>query len=453
MILRETNETSGTTDTADIAIVGGGFTGMALAHRLANGQRNIVVYEARQTPARRFAGELLQPGRLSVLGAPLLARLRKLGAPIYGFAIMRRPDEPATLLPYDAERGGLGLGIEHAVLVEELRRSAAECPGVTVRYGARAEVAFAASDIAVGVQAEDGHRTHAPLTLSAEGRHSRLRSRLGFPTESRLVSFTAALRLSDATLPHPGFGHVFLGAPGPILAYPISERDVRVCFDLPAGDHAEATLRPRLVSDYLPFVPDPLRGAIAAAMENGDVQLVANHAIRTERCVAPGVGLVGDAGGCAHPLTAAGMSVCLNDIELLAQEIDLCDVTGEPIDVALDRFEAQRYRFVRVRETLTDALYRLFEHAGASGEALRDALFAHWKVAREESLELLACQSSSSAQLQREWGKVALRAIGGVLLGESGPRLPALYDLARFAATQLPKLRDVRAVDAARRAS
>lgn len=453
MILRETNETSGTSDTADIAIVGGGFTGMALAHRLANGQRTIVVYEARQTPPRRFAGELLQPGRLSVLGAPLLQRLRQLGAPIHGFAILRRPDEPATLLPYDEARGGLGLGIEHAVLVEELRRSAAECPGVTVRYGARAEVAFASSEIAIGVQAEDGHRTLAPLTLSAEGRHSRLRSRLGFPTESRLVSFTAALRLRDAMLPHPGYGHVFLGAPGPILAYPISSRDIRVCFDLPAGDQSEATLRPRLVRDYLPFVPEPLRGAIAAAISNdgdGDVQLVANHAIRTERCVAPGVGLVGDAGGCAHPLTAAGMSVCLNDIELLAQEIDLCDVTGESVEVALNRFEAQRYRFVRVRETLTDALYRLFEHAGASGEALRDALFAHWRVAREESLALLACQSSSSDQLQREWSKVALRAIGGVLRGTSGPRLPALYDLARFAATQLPKLREVRAVAAAR---
>jgi len=423
-------------ESADVIIIGGGFTGSALAHALSDGKRRIVVYEARRTPAHRFAGELLHPGRLSVLGHALTGRLRARGADVGGFAVVPGPGQPATLLPYE---GQPGLGIEHAVLVDELRLAAAEQPGVEFRYGLRAEARLVDGQVR-GVRASDGSELDAPVVFGSEGRHSRLRSQLGLPTETQLVSFTAALRVDGGQLPHPGFGHVLLGGPGPILAYPITPTSVRMCFDLPAGDEVQAAgLAALLARDYAPYVPAPLRAAMLSSLEHEAPQLVANHAIRTGRCVAPGAALVGDAGGCAHPLTAAGMSVCLNDIGLLREELAVLGAQ-HTVDNALARFEARRYRFVRVRETLTDGLYRLLEHRGASGPALRQALFAHWKRDRSRSVALLSCRSSNANALRSEWIRVALRALGVVAAGGSGPRRPALSDLASFVGVQLPRL-------------
>src|SRR5437764_910259 len=54
---------------------------------------------------------------------------------------------------------------------------------------------------------------------------------------ARLVSYTAAVLVEDTALPHDRYGHIFLGAPGPILAYPIegagSATSVRMCIDVP----------------------------------------------------------------------------------------------------------------------------------------------------------------------------------------------------------------------------
>ena len=417
------------TEQADVAIVGGGFTGAALACARADGRRRSVVFEARRTPSARFAGELLHPTRLGVFDDALLTRLRRRGADVLGFAVVPEPGRPATLLPYRAASpdAPLGLGSEHAVLVEELRRAAAERPGVELRFGARAEVTYHEGR-AIGVRTGEGDRVNADLVLGAEGRHSPLRAQLGLPAATRLVSFTAALRVRKAELPHAGFGHVLLGAPGPILAYPIGPGDVRMCFDLASNPHLPS-VPARLRAQYAPAVPEPLRSAMLRSLDGDgeELQLVANHAVRTTGCVAPGVALVGDAGGCAHPLTAAGMSVCLNDVQVLADEL----ARSRPSVAALRRFELRRYRFARTRETLTDALYELVSHTGECGPALRGALFNYWRSARARSasIALLSGEDSSSLALGREWSRVLVGAATLVARGASGPRVAALGDL------------------------
>jgi 2-polyprenyl-6-methoxyphenol hydroxylase-like FAD-dependent oxidoreductase len=438
----------------DIVIVGGGFTGAALANALADGKRRILMLEARRTPTARFAGELLHPARLDVLGAPLLARLRARGADVAGFAVVPGEGAAATLLPYPSP----GLAIEHRVLVDELRRAALERPGVELRLGVRAEALVDAGGYTVGVRTDAGAHIQADLVLGAEGRHSRLREQLGLPSTTRLMSFTAVLRVDGAELPHPGFGHVFLGAAGPILGYPIERASsaaqppssaslrspigggaVRMCFDL-LETCTLPGLPSRLRGEYARFVPEPLRTAMLRALdERADLQLMATHAVRTRHCVARGAALVGDSGGCSHPLTAAGMTVCLNDVRVLADELARAGIS----QAALQRFEERRYRFARARERLTDALYELFGHDGASGPLLRRALFHYWngsERAREASIALLACTESSPRAFFTEWGRVLALAAAGAARGEAGPRGPVLTDLLRFAGTQLPPL-------------
>jgi 2-polyprenyl-6-methoxyphenol hydroxylase-like FAD-dependent oxidoreductase len=420
---------------ADIAIIGGGFTGAALANALADGKRRIVVVEARTTPAPRFAGELLHPSRLDVLDRALLLKLRARGADVLGFAVMPAGGGPAQLLPYAVASAQPGLGIEHDILVEELRAAAAARPGVEFWTGSRGEVEFEWGR-AVGVRCEDGRTVTAELVLGAEGRHSTIRSQLHIPFDKRLLSFTAALRV-EGTLPHPGYGHVFLGAPGPILAYPIGAGAIRMCFDLPlGGENRPAHLPARILREYGPSVPEPLRAQMRRALGAGGLQLAANHAIATGTCIAPGLALVGDAGGCAHPLTAAGMSVCLNDVGILAEELH---DRFEP--EALRRFQSRRYAFARTRAELTDALYDLFTHCGPGASALQNALFRHWGRSPEglcASVGLLAGEESRPSVLRREWAAVLGRAL--LDAARSPGRFEVLRDVVRFAAPRIPSL-------------
>jgi 2-polyprenyl-6-methoxyphenol hydroxylase-like FAD-dependent oxidoreductase len=392
----------------DIVIVGGGFTGAALACALANGQRRIRVLEARTEPTRRFAGELLHPtgvdelDRLGLLEAVLDAG----AALINGFVVFGKPGASATVLPYAAVPGGRehGVGIDHHELVRVLREAARRRPHVSFELGQRVTDLVRVGGRVCGVQTAAG-AISSDLVLSAEGRHSRLRQLLGLPTDSELLSFTAAVRLADVKLPHPGYGHIFLGAPGPILAYPISRDHVRVCFDVPVGTRAEEAAA-RLRASYTPVLPRELRGAVEQELAARRFELVANHRMRARDVTAPGFALVGDAGGCAHPLTAAGMTVCLNDVRIVAEELDR---VGH-----LERFPLRRRAFVHSRQLLTRSLYRVFRGGDPFARWLQGGMLRYWRKpdGRVASTALLTGADPSLRGFARELARVSLAAIG-----------------------------------------
>ena len=415
-------------DAADVIVVGGGFTGSALAAALADGRRRVLVLEARPGRNPRFAGELIHPTGVDVLDrlGVLPALERGGGQRARGFAVVRAPDQPTTLLPYDEipRARPWGFAMEHHDMVQALRAHASARPGVELRTGARVVDTLRDGGRVVGVKLDGGEELRAPLTLAAEGRHSRLRPLLGIDEQSRLLSFSAAVLARDTELPHPGFGHIFLGAWGPILAYQIGARDVRMVLDVPSpedgGEKGLPQVAARLIREYAPLVPEPLRGSMVRALEKGELQLAANYAISTRRCVAPGTALVGESGGCSHPLTATGMTVCLNDIAILTDE--LAGAAGaRAVDEALQRYQTRRYRFVRAREILADALYEVFRGAEDSTRAIRHGIFRYWEGsgrARAASMALLSGHESRLASFLAEYWRVVARSTGGVLRGQ-----------------------------------
>jgi squalene monooxygenase len=392
-------------DHFDVVIVGGGFTGAALACALADGSRRIAVLEARPVASRRFAGELLHPTAVDELDRlRLLAPLLDAGGvPVEGFAVVR--GGATRLLPYAAVPGRrpYGLGIEHATMVTVMQREATRRPGVTLSTGVRVEKLRHDGERVTGVELARGATLTAPLVLVADGRHSKLRPALGIAATSRLVSFTAALRVEDAPLPATAYGHVFVDGPAPMLAYPIAPDVTRVCFDVPVGTRAEA-LAPLLRARYLPHLPATLAGPIGAAMWREPIELVANHAMRSASLVAPGVALVGDAGGCAHPLTAAGMTVCLRDVADLTTAIERGDFDG---------YAARHRAFARSRALLTTSLYRTFRGDDFVARRLRDAVFRYWESprARAASTALLTGADPSLSGFARELVRVAWESL------------------------------------------
>jgi squalene monooxygenase len=418
----------------NIVIAGGGFTGSSLACALADGKRSIVVLEARQGRGPRFAGELIHPTGVDVLDRiGLLGPLKRAGGvDVDGFAI-GIAGRATTRLRYADIQGvrPWGLAIDHHDMVGVLRGEAAARPGVEIRYGAKVVELVREGERVTGVRTEGGDTIVADLTLIADGRHSLLRPQLAVGETSRLVAYNAALRVDQAVLPEGRNGHIILGAPGPILAYPIADAGgeshrVRMCFDfpsLPEDGRGLARIAAAIRERYLPFVPEPLRTAAGQALDAHKPELAACHAITTRRCTEPGVALVGEAGGCSHPITAAGMTVCLTDVRILAEEL----ASDASMRRALTRYQGRRYRFARTRELLAEALYETFL-AGTDGtRAIREGIFRYWDAdrrARVASLALLSGADSRLTSFLSEYWRVAghgiERSLRGAVPGSDG---------------------------------
>jgi 2-polyprenyl-6-methoxyphenol hydroxylase-like FAD-dependent oxidoreductase len=421
----------------DILIVGGGFTGMALAAALGDGRRRIVVLEARTGPDPTYRGELIHPPgarELDVLG--FLPEMRRRGGiDVHGFSVLPDASRAPVTLPYDPVPlgGGPGFAMDHIEMVDAMRAVVAARAGVELRMGERATDVLREGGRVVGVRTAGGEELRANLTLIAEGRLSKLRAKLGLDGEMRLLSYSAVLLAEGAELPTPGYGHVVIGAPGPLLAYPIG-RAVRFCIDVPVdtGRGLEA-IEARLRSEYAPVLPPSLREAMLGALDRQTLQLCATQQLRTKTCVLPGVALVGDAVGCSHPITAAGMTICLNDVRTLASALGRHG-ERDGLDAALGDYERERYRYVRAREILTERLYDVFLGQKDGLRALRDGMLDYWQDtarARVASMGLLAGRSTSVVTFAREFASVLGYAARASLRRE-GPRGPrSLFDRAR----------------------
>jgi 2-polyprenyl-6-methoxyphenol hydroxylase-like FAD-dependent oxidoreductase len=412
---------------ADILIVGGGLSGCSLAAALADGRRKIVILEARQGKNPRFNGELIHPTGVDVLNARgFLQPLEAAGAAqILGFAAEPGNGKPATVLPYREipDSTPFGIGIDHRHLVDVLRAGIARlAPLVEVRTGERVTDVLRDQERVIGVQATSGP-LYAPVVLACDGRHSKVRTLLGMEEHARLLSFSAAALLEDCELPTPGYGHIFLGGWGPALAYPISARDARAIIDLPADmDRGTDAVIARIRADYLPYLAPVVRESLERGLAKGEIELAANYQMYTDECTVPGAALVGDACGCSHPLTATGMTIALNDTRLVAEALSGVDLgSRREVDAALLRYQTDRYRYVRAREILADALYEVFRGVDDGTRAIREGIFRYWNASERSRARSMALLSGHESRLQaflREYLTVVGMSTSSVLRGE-----------------------------------
>jgi flavin-dependent dehydrogenase len=153
----------------------------------------------------------------------------------------------------------------------------------------------------------------------------------------------------------------------------------------------------------------------------------------------PGAALVGDAAGCSHPLTATGMTIALSDVRLLAGALAGVDLARPAeVDRALAVYQRERYRFVRAREILADALYEVFRGADEGTRAIRAGIFRYWNgslAARVRSMALLSGAESSLQVFLQEYLTVVRKSTGAVLAGDVRPgtigRARSLYGLGK----------------------
>ncbi len=286
------------------------------------------------------------------------------GTPLAGVRYHFRGTIAAGPFPSVAGMSATGLAQRRAVLDRVLFEAAAATPGVEARTRLAVEAPIVERGRVTGLVV-NGMARRAPLTVAADGVHSRLRRALGLDrtTRHRRVGMRAHYRLAAGIEIAP-WVDILLGAGHELYVTPLPRGELLVA----ALANVRALGAPAESSfdrwcNAQPFLADRLRGADRLTRLHGVSPLTA----RARRGFAPGVVLLGDAAGSLDPITGGGMTHALECAELLARYVPRVIDEG---DTWLAEFESRRRTLLFDYALLTRGLLWLERHPGWIGPAL-----------------------------------------------------------------------------------
>jgi len=411
--------------------------GCVSALEFARRGARVLLLEANPRASQRLAGEWLHP--------PALEQLRRLGVDLEadrdhgegrGFAIF--PDDGSEPVVLRYREGSRGICCEHDRLVSRLRERVEIEAGI--QYVPFARAVEIDEPWVTYEQRESGrHTVRAKLLIGAGGRQSVAHQQLGLTPQNATFSRMAGLILEDSALPFEGFGHVFLGGPGPALAYRVDASRIRLCLDVPLARGLRTDAPADLWDAFHTVLPSTLREGFRHGLRSGAVAWAANQLRPRVNYGRDGLVLVGDAVGCYHPLTALGMTLGFEDAYALAGSGDF------------DSYRSGRLLKNRVPEILSVALYEVFADTSPEINFMRSAIYDLWRREPEEqqrTMGFLAGEDTSLTNLARaslktlryasfslmregmatgRWrhlGQTSARLatrVGGILIGTLGP--------------------------------
>ncbi|OWJ78759.1 MULTISPECIES: UbiH/UbiF/VisC/COQ6 family ubiquinone biosynthesis hydroxylase [Haematobacter] len=369
---------------SDIAIVGGGLNGPALALALSGAGFSVTLIDAGPAGARGQAGF---DGRAYSLAAASQKLLTVLG-------VWEQVAESQPILDVVASQGRAGEGaapfflhFDHAELddgpmgwmVEDRHLSAALSTVLGDTPAIRRISDTAVTDQEVGpagvtLTLSTGTTITARLAVGCDGRRSGVAERAGIHRSGWSYDQTALVCAVTHDHPHQGAAHQFFmpGGPLAILPLPGGHRS-SIVWSLPTRE-AEA-LKARDDAAFLevlrPAFGDFL-GEIALAGGRFSYPLslsLADHYVR------PRLALAGDAAHGVHPLAGQGLNIGLRDVAALAEVLAEAHRRGEDPGTlpVLRRYERWR-RFDATALALgMDGMNRLFSNGNPLLSAMRGA--------------------------------------------------------------------------------
>ncbi|KAL4422281.1 hypothetical protein ABPG75_008478 [Micractinium tetrahymenae] len=420
----------------DLIIVGAGVAGAAFAYQQGCSGRRVLLLERDLAQPDRIVGELLQPG-----GYLLLKRLGLAhccdgidSQKVHGYCLFKDGREAKVAYPTEGFDDDIaGRSFHHGRFVQKLRQAAASQPSVTVRQGYVRKLIndqggdWEEGQVVTGVcyKGTDGqdHVATAHLTIVCDGMYSAFRRKLSVPDVNH-PSFFIGLLLKDCPLPHPGYGHVVLGKPSPVLFYPISPTEVRCLVDYP-GDKLpsvkDGELEWYLLDTVAPQVPEVLRPAFEAAVKNGRIRCMQNKQVTSQPLHPAGALLLGDAFNMRHPLTGGGMTVAFSDTNLLCDMLRPLPNLANKVATsdATSAFYVRRKPLSATINTLANALYKVFCASDSRAhEEMRQACFDYLALGGIYSsgpVSLLSGLNPRPSVLVTHFFMVALFGVGRLL--------------------------------------
>ncbi len=378
----------------DLAIVGGGIGGSALATTMARAGYSVLLLEQSQTYVDRVRGEWIAPwGVTETRRLGLYDLLLAAG----GHHVTHHVTYDETLAPAAAEARRLPLGIfaqdvpgplclghpHHCqTLFDAARDAGADARrGVTVTelaLGERPRLTFEQDGALIDVEAR--------LVVGADGRTSQVRDAAGVALhQDKPHHWFAGLLVDGAEGWAPELQAIGTEGDFDFLAFPQGGGRVRIY----GGYALEETRRfkgpdaARRFLDTFAFHCSPQNRHLVAGRPAGPLYSYVNADSWTDEPYAPGVVLVGDAAGWNDPIVGLGLSITYRDVRLVS---DLLKETDRWTPDALAPYgeeRRERMRRLRVAAALQAGLDMEF------GEAARERRRRHFeRAATDPSLSL-----------------------------------------------------------------
>lgn len=355
----------------DIAIVGGGLTGTALALALGRSAYRVALVEpcppvppAEDWDARIFA---FSPGNVEWL--------RSLGGwtdllraePVHA---MRIAGDAGGRLVFDALEAGLP---ELAWIAENGRLQFALWQALRAQ-GRVAPIEDRPLAVAWGESGhtlvlEDGRCVGARLLIGADGAHSWLRRQAGIEVVEEDYGQSGIVANFECERAHRGTAYQWFRRDGVLAWLPLPGRRISIVWSSRNED-----------------VPGRL--ALPAEAFTREVEAAGGHALgalrmitvpaafplkrrRARQWVRPGLALVGDAAHTVHPLAGQGVNLGFRDCRLLAE---MLASGGDPGEIGrLDAYALRRVEDVASMQFTTGGLKRLFNNEDPLFAWLRNA--------------------------------------------------------------------------------
>lgn len=375
---------SGAADPAEteIAIVGGGMTGLTLALAFDQAGLSVTVIDAAPPAvqldaafdgrasaiafasfrmwkalgvADRLAGDFQRIENILVTDGRVADGLRQGGPSALRLHFDRRELDDAP------EGEALGYMVENRAARRALLAEVEARPGIVLRAPARL-ASIAIGDAGATLVLESGARITAALAVSAEGKASHLRKVAG----ANLAAWTYAQTAIVCTIAHErghgGVAHEYFLPSGPFALLPLTQNRMNIVWT-----ERKAAARALLALGEADFLTE-LRRRVGDFL--GDVRLEGPRFAYplglqiADRYIAPRIALIGDAAHTIHPIAGQGLNMGLRDVAALAECI--ADAVRNGLDIAdftaLERYQAWR-RFDNVALALaTDGFNRLFSN-------------------------------------------------------------------------------------------
>jgi 2-octaprenyl-6-methoxyphenol hydroxylase len=344
---------------AEIAVVGGGPSGLVAALALAQSGAETVLF-APPPPQDRRTTALLD-GSVRVLAAlgiwpallPQAAPLMRLRLVDATRRLIRAPE-----VLFEADELGLeafGYNIENETLRRELRAAAERQPNLRIVEAA----VTAVEPGAVAVALRAGETTlSVKLVVAADGRNSPCRKAAGIATDRREFPQSALAVNLRHSRPHGNISTEFHTESGPFTLVPLpGERSSLVWVQDPENARAMLALddtalgreiEKRAHSMLGRMEPEPGRGSFPLAIE------IARTLARDR------IALVGEAGHVLPPIGAQGLNLGIRDAATIAELAADASRAGEDPggDAVMDAYEARRRPDLRKRALAVELMNR-----------------------------------------------------------------------------------------------
>jgi len=362
----------------EVAIVGGGLVGAALARAL-RGSSVALVSQERRSPGpipKVFDSRIyaISPGNAAFLSAMMAWQQMPPDrlTPVHAMRIFG--DDGNSVIEFDAYRGGvseLAWIVEDALLQDALWRGLETQERLTIVAPAECERLELTSGRAL-LALRDRKMIEARLVVGADGARSFVRAEARIAAKEHDYGQTAVVANFTCERPHRNVAHQWFQG-GPVLALlPLPGQHVSMVWS--TGESHAARL--------LGLEPDALAGEVAGASHHvlGELSLVtpprgfALRRLMAARIAAPRVALAGDAAHVVHPLAGQGANLGFQDARELAAVLCARDPFRDPGDLRLlRRYERARAEAILAMRGTVHGLFRLFDAKSALAGKIRNA--------------------------------------------------------------------------------